>query len=295
VIVKECIKLLRSSLPSTIDIRQAIETRPSVVIADPTQIHQVLMNLCTNAFHAMKEKGGILEVTLSHERMETGRPDAARDLEAGGYVKLSVRDTGHGIDPAIRSRIFEPFFTTKQQGEGTGLGMSVVWGIVKSCGGAIDVASEVGVGTTISVYLPLVDSAEPADHDATEEIVGGHERVLFVDDEETLAELGERILGTLGYRVTASSSSLEALELFRGKHREFDLVFADLTMPGMTGVELAGEMLSIRPDIPIILCTGYSESITEERAREIGVRQVVTKPMVRKEIGRVIRDTLSPG
>jgi PAS domain S-box-containing protein len=293
-VIKEGIKLLRSSIPSTIEIRHDIEVKPLVVIADQTQIHQVLMNLGTNAAHAMREKGGILDFGLSHERVDKERTLVAHRLGAGLYAKLTVTDTGHGIDPAIIHRIFEPFFSTKPQGEGTGLGMSVVYGIIKSCGGAIDIVSEPGQGTTVSVYLPLAESLKTAENDTTVKALSGHERVLFVDDEAALVDLGERMLRSLGYQVTARTSSIEALELFKARHRAFDLVLTDMTMPNMTGAELAKKMLAIQPDIPIILCTGYSELMTEETAKELGIRRYIMKPLTRKDLGTVIHETLKP-
>jgi CheY-like chemotaxis protein len=240
----------------------------------------------------MREKGGILDVSLIHERIDKDRIPRVPGLASGWYAKLIVQDTGHGIDPVIMDRIFEPFFTTKQQGEGTGLGMSVVYGIVKSCGGAIDVVSEPGNGTTISVYLPLAESSKIVKKDFSAEIPGGIERVLLVDDEATLVDLGERMLRSLGYQVTTRTSSIEALELFRARNADFDLVLTDMTMPNMTGAELAREMLAIRPDIPIILCTGYSEFMTEEKARDLGIRGYIMKPLTRKDIGKVIHEAL---
>jgi PAS domain S-box-containing protein len=293
-IIREVLKLLRASIPSTIEIRPEIESNPFIVSADPTQIHQILMNLCTNATHAMKEKGGVLKVGLSHEKIDRNRSFSAHRLEAGSYAKLTVADTGQGIDPAILDRIFEPFFTTKAHGEGTGLGMSVIYGIIKSCGGAIDVVSDPGQGTTISVYLPLIESIKKPGADIIAENHGGKERILFVDDETALVDLGERMLRSLGYQVTARTSSVEALELFRAKHGDFDLVFTDMTMPNMTGAELAQKMLAIRPDIPIILCTGYSEIITEENARDLGIRGYAMKPLSRNDIGKILRDILNP-
>ncbi len=292
-IIKEGIKLLRSSIPSTIEIREAIETRPAVVIADPTQIHQVLMNLCTNAAHAMRQNGGILQVSLLHEEIGRERVPATQGLAAGRYAKLMVSDTGQGIDQANMERIFDPFFTTKRQGEGTGLGLSVVYGIVKSCGGAVDAVSNPGQGTTITIYLPLAASSGTAAIQVEPEVAGGHERILFVDDEAMLVDLGERMLRSLGYQVTARTSSIEALALFRARHGDFDLVITDMTMPNMTGADLAKEMLAIRPDMPVILCTGYSEIMTEEKARELGIRGYIMKPITRKDIRQVIRDALN--
>jgi len=293
-IIMEGVKLLRSSIPSTIEIHQEIETKHSVVLADPTQVHQVLMNLCTNAAHAMRDTGGILNVSLSHEHIDQERSFPSHRLQAGWYAKLTVRDTGHGIDPAIMDRIFEPFFTTKQLGEGTGLGMAVVYGIVKGYKGAIDIASKPGSGTKIDVYLPLAEFSGTESKESAEEVHGGLERVLLVDDEAMLVDLGERMLRSLGYQVTTRTSSIEALELFRARHGDFDLVITDMTMPNMTGAELAKRMLAIRPGMPIILCTGYSELMTEENAKTLGIRGYVMKPLTRKELGTVIHEALKP-
>jgi len=291
-IIKEGLKLLRASIPSTVEIRQRIERKPAIVIADPTQIHQILLNLCTNSAQAMREKGGVLEVVLSLEKIEAAQKSQAHGLDASRYAKLTVSDTGHGIEPAILARVFDPFFTTKRQGEGTGLGLSVVYGIVKSCGGAIDISSERGRGTTVTVYLPLIEAYGAAHQAAKAEIRGGRERILFVDDEPLLIELGTRILHSLGYEVTARTSSIEALELFRVRHRDFDLVLTDMTMPNMTGADLAREIMAIRPDTPVILCTGYSEIMTEQKAREMGIRSFIMKPVNRSDLGTVIRDVL---
>jgi PAS domain S-box-containing protein len=291
-LIKEGLNLVRSSIPSTIQLHQQIESNPTVVLGDPTQIHQILLNLCTNAAHAMRERGGLLEVSLSHEDMEAGQRSPVHGLGDGRYAKLTVIDTGHGIDPAIIDRIFDPFFTTKTQGEGTGLGLSVVYGIVTSNGGAIDICSEVGKGTSVQVYLPLIESCEYVKEEEGTEIRGGNERVLFVDDEMALVELGQRMFSSLGYQVTARASSIEALELFRARRSDFDLVVTDMTMPDMTGADLAKEMLAIRPDMPIILCTGFSELISEERAKQIGIRAFLMKPLTRKDLATVIRAVL---
>ena len=291
-VIKEGIKLLRSSIPSTVEIRESIEGKPAVVVADPTQIHQVLMNLCTNAAHAMRQGGGVLRISLRQEDIGHGPGPETHGLEPGRYARLTVSDTGQGIDEANLERIFDPFYTTKRQGEGTGLGLSVVYGIVKGSGGAIEAASRPGQGTTITVYLPLAAPAgETVERDAPE-IAGGHERILFVDDEAMLADLTGRMLQSLGYRVTTRTSSVEALELFRSRHGDFDLVITDMTMPNMTGAALAREMLAIRPDLPVILCTGYSEFMTAEHARELGIRGYIMKPMNRRDLAKAVRDAL---
>jgi len=291
-LIKEGVKLLRSSIPSTIEIREAIETRPTVVIADPTQIHQVLMNLCANSAHAMRQSGGILQISLQQEEMGRVPVPAPHGLAPGWYAKLVVSDTGLGIDEAHLDRIFDPFYTTKPQGEGTGLGLSVVYGIVKNCGGAVEAASKPGQGTTVTVYLPLAASSRETARPSEPEIIGGNERILFVDDEAMLVDLTGRLLRSLGYRVTTRTSSVEALELFRARQGDFDLVITDMTMPNMTGAELAEAILAIRPGMPVILCTGFSEIMTAEQAKELGIRGYVMKPMNRRDIGRAVREAL---
>ncbi|MBI5968531.1 MAG: PAS domain S-box protein [Deltaproteobacteria bacterium] len=293
-IVKETIKLLRASLPSNIEIRQQIERDTLVINTNPTQIHQVLMNLCTNAAHAMRENGGLLEIGLS--KVDIDAVVAARypDIHPGSYVRLSVSDTGHGMSPDILAKIFNPYFTTKQVGEGSGLGLAVVHGIVKSHEGEITVYSEPGKGTTFQVYLPRIEHAkEVADIQRIEPFpMGRYESILFIDDEQALADIGKRMLEHLGYKVSVRTSSIEALELFRAKAGQFDLVITDMTMPNMTGDKLAREMMRIRPGIPIILCTGFSEYISEEKAKEIGIRKFVMKPLVMGDLARTVRRVL---
>jgi len=291
-IIKEGIKLLRSSLPTTINITQNIADVSVMILADPTQIHQVLMNLCTNAAHAMREKGGILNIQLIRERVDHDRPLHPFNLGAGDYAKLTVSDTGHGIDVSVMERIYDPFFTTKAPGEGTGLGLSVVYGIVRDHGGAIDITSELGKGTTVNVFFPLEDMEMPVSEKAHEQIPGGSERILFVDDEAALAELGSVMLTSLGYHVTSRTSSIEALEAFRVRPHDFDLVITDMTMPNMRGDDLERELLKIRPDIPVILCTGFSEMISEEKAKSLGIRRLVMKPIFKENIASVIREVL---
>ncbi len=291
-IIKEVIKLLRSSLPSTIKITQFIAESPIMVLADPTKIHQVLMNLCTNAAHAMQEKGGTLNIRLARKWVYPVQTTHPISLEPGEYAELTVSDTGYGIDASIIDRIFDPFFTTKKPGEGTGLGLSVVYGIIRNHGGSIDVASTPGQVTTFNVYLPLIKTDKQTEEKATEKIPGGSERILFVDDEAALVEGGKAMMASLGYRVTSGTSSMEALEVFRARPHTFDLVITDMTMPNMTGVHLARELLKIRPDLPIILCTGYSEVISEEKAKSIGIRRLVMKPLFRKDLARIIREVL---
>ena len=294
-IIQEGIKMLRSSLPSTVQITRRIAQAPFMILSEPAAIHQILMNLCTNAAHAMREKGGILDIQLTQVKVDLDREMYPFNLAAGNYVKLTVSDTGHGIDASVMERVFDPFFTTKGPGEGTGLGLSVVYGIVRDHGGAIDIASEVGKGTTFSVYFPLEEMEMPLQEHAPERIPGGSERILFVDDEAALVELGDIMLTSLGYHVTSRTSSIEALELFRARPHDFDLVITDMTMPNMRGNDLARKLLKIRPDIPIIVCTGFSEMITEEKAKALGIRRLVMKPIFTKDIARVIREVLGNG
>ena len=291
-IVREVLKLLKASLPSTIEIRQEIEQ--GVAMADATQIHQVVVNLCTNAAHAMEDKG-VLEVSLvrTHlDKFQLSAQPALSSLEAGWYLNLRVSDTGHGMDEETRQRIFEPYFTTKETGKGTGLGLAVAHGIVKRHGGEITVRSEPGNGSTFSVYLPMVPVAEsPVVHEQ-DAPPRGTERILLVDDEKALADMGLRMLERLGYAVTARSSAIDALDVFRFRPREFDLIFTDFTMPGLNGIELAREIQKIRPDIPIILCTGFSEKVTEETAAKSGIKKLVMKPLERRKLAKVIRAIL---
>jgi PAS domain S-box-containing protein len=293
-IVKEALKLLRSSLPTTIEIRQDIKSDTGIVEADPTQIHQIMMNLCTNASHAMRENGGILEVGIRN--VEVGSWDSESgylDMTPGPYLLLSISDTGQGMTPEVLERILEPYYTTKEKGEGTGLGLSVVHGIVKNYGGTITAYSEPGKGSTFHVYLPVIqEKAEFPEIAEVAPIPTGNEHILFIDDEPALVEIDKQMLERLGYEVTTRTSSMEALELFRTKPDQFDLVITDMTMPHMTGERLANELMNIRSDIPVIICTGYSELISEEKAKEMGIRAFVMKPLVIRDLAKTVRGVL---
>jgi len=293
-IVKEALKLLRGSLPSTIDIQRNIDERCGPVLAEPTQIHQIVMNLCTNAYHAMREKGGILEVSLNE--VVLGTDDAAfyPDMAPGPHLKLGVSDTGQGMDKSVTEKIFDPYFTTKKKGEGTGLGLAVVHGIVKNHGGHITVYSELGQGTAFHVYLPLVaDNIRPKVEKKPGLLLAGQgEHILLVDDEEVIAEMMKQRLEILGYQVTPRTSSSKAVEVFREGPENFDLIITDMTMPQMTGVELSAVVRRIRPDIPIILCSGFSELITEEKAKAMGIQGYIMKPVAIKEMAEAIREAL---
>ncbi len=295
-IIEEVFRLLRASLPTSIEIHRQIDTFPNgdMVLADPTQLHQVLMNLGTNAAHSMRAHGGTLTISLDDIEADASLIERYNDLLPGPYVRLTVSDTGHGMDSAIRERIFEPYFTTKSVGEGTGMGLAVVQGIIKSHGGAISVYSEPGHGTSFHIFLPRIVSEFVPDDDEDEHVFGGMEHILFVDDERSLVELGQELLGSLGYAVSVASGSHEALELFRSAPSGFDLVITDLTMPGMSGKELAREIIAIRPDMPIILCTGFSDMTTEQQARETAIKGFIMKPYSIISLDKVIREVLAP-
>jgi PAS domain S-box-containing protein len=290
-IVKEALKLLRASIPTTIEIRQNM-TSEAVVLADPTQIHQVLMNLCTNAEHAMRDTGGILEVSLDHEKLTSEFVAINNGLLPESYLCLTVSDTGKGMSSETVQRIFDPFYTTKGRDEGTGMGLAVVLGIVKAHGGKITVDSEPGQGSTFKVYLPVLKSDKKPQSRAKQTRPTGNERILLVDDEKPLADLGKLMLERLGYNVSTRTSSLEALEVFKAKPDEFDLVITDMTMPNMTGDKLAQEMMKIRSDIPVILCTGYSQQITKESTRQMGIRELILKPIVMDDLAKIVRRNL---
>ena len=293
-IVKEALKLLRSSLPATIEMHQNIAITPDrgIILADPTQVQQILMNLCTNAAHAMRETGGILGVRLSEVDVDASFTSRHTDMLPGRYVALTVSDTGHGMSTTVMERIFDPYFTTKEAGEGTGLGLSIVQGIVKGYGGGITVYSEPGKGSIVNIFLPTIEEAISSEAELMDELPTGDERILFIDDEKDLADLGKEMLQSIGYDVTTGTNSSEALETFRDKPHAFDLVITDMTMPGMTGLELARELRAIRPDVPIILSTGFSELINEKRVKELGVRELVMKPFTTIRLARIIRRIL---
>jgi CheY-like chemotaxis protein len=282
---------LRASLPSTITIQQQLDVTSSTVLADPTQLHQVLMNLCTNAAHAMRQTGGVLEVRVEAVEVAADFAAAHPPLSPGACVRLTVRDTGHGMEREILEHIFEPFFTTKSVGEGTGLGLAVVHGIVASLGGATTVTSVPLQGTTFDIYLPRFDHAL-VDDLPPRVVIEGHERILFVDDEAVLALWGEQTLVRLGYEVVVCMSGLEALTLLQAAPQAFDIVITDQTMPGMTGEALAREMGHIRPDLPIILCSGHGAAMTKEKAAAMGIRAHLVKPILRWDLGLTIRQVL---
>jgi PAS domain S-box-containing protein len=292
-VVKEAIKLLKTSIPTTIEICQNIDADCGPVLADPTQIHQVVMNLATNAYYAMREKGGVLNINVATEKIRIDDFVSSMDFNPGIYVKLSVTDTGHGMNKEIIEKIFDPYFTTKPPGQGTGMGLSTVHGIVKSHGGAIKVYSDPGKGTVFYVYFPMIEKKpDESKIVSAGTIQKGCERILLVDDQEQIVFMVKQTLERLGYKVAARTSSVDALEAFRAGSDRFDLVITDMTMPNMTGVELATKLLEIRPDIPIILCTGFSDLTDVNKAKAIGIREFLMKPIVKDQIASSIRKVL---
>ena len=295
-IVKDALKMLRATLPSTIEIKDVSGKDAGVINADPTQMHQVIMNICTNAGHAMQENGGVLEVGIG--KVQVGAEDSGSryfDLPSGSYLRLTVSDTGHGIPRHVMDKIFDPYFTTKDTGEGTGLGLSVAQGIVKAHGGTITVYSEPGKETTFHVYLPLILMEEREEKEPEGPLPTGSERILFIDDEHALIEIGSQMLERLGYEVVTRQGSVEALELFRAEPDKFDLVITDMTMPHMTGDKLARELMKIRPDIPVILCTGHSKLVSEAKAKDMGIRAFVMKPILKRTLAEAVRKALDIG
>jgi len=294
-ILKEAIALLRPSLPMTITIKQDIDPDTGMVLADPTQIHQVVMNICTNAFQSMEVNGGKLTISLKKKNLSQSDLATEPDLQPGMYVQLSIRDTGEGIPQDIREKIFDPFFTTKDVGKGTGLGLSTVYSIVKSCNGSIVCDSQLGKGTEFRILLPALEGHAVQENGSTDLTPRGKEHILFIDDEEMLIELGQTVLQRLGYHVTTKRNSLDALTAFQNQPDSFDLIITDQTMPGMTGINLARRIRQIRPHMPIILCTGYSSLIDHDKAKAAGINGFAFKPLTKKVIGELIRNVLGEG
>jgi PAS domain S-box-containing protein len=290
-IIKEVLKFIRSSIPTTIEIKHNIASA-SYIMGNTTQIHRIMMNLCTNAAHAMENNGGTLEITLRDITIDRVTMRGNSQLKLGNYIEIRVSDTGDGIDSQVINKIFDPYYTTKGQGEGTGMGLAMVHGIVDTYGGKIFVESSLGKGTIFTINLPVARESKAHQQHQEDELPSGQERILFVDDEAQIAKMANRILSQLGYSVITKTSSTEALELFRSKPDDFDLVISDVTMPKMTGDQLTQELLQIRPDIPVILCTGYSKRLSEGKASEIGVKAFAYKPIVKEDLAKTVRDVL---
>lgn len=290
-VVKEVSRLLRATIPATIEICQKINS-DGVVLANETQMHQIVMNLCTNGAQAMQETGGILSIELQDLRADDTIDWHLLDLKRGDYIALSISDTGCGIDPTIINSIFEPYFTTKKIGEGTGMGLAMVKGIVETYGGSISVESIPKKSTVFTIYLPVTTNRGSNVNLEKQDLPRGTERILLIDDEPPIARMGSQLLESLGYVVTSRTSSYEALELFREKSGDFDLVITDMTMPQMTGAELASQLIEIRPELPIILCSGYSDKISADAATEVGVMGFVYKPFTKAELSEKIQFVL---
>ncbi len=290
-IAKEVLKFIRASIPTTITIKTRIES-DSLIMGSATHIHQIFMNLFTNAAQAMEDQGGVLELIINEIQLTSYNSLAIHGLKPGNYLQIKVSDTGEGIDDNIIHSIFEPYFTTKPTGEGTGMGLAVVHGIVESYGGLITVDSEPGKGARFLIYLPIVKKGKAEGLDEQPVLPSGAERILIVDDEPSIVKMSSMVLGQLGYSVTTKTDSLEALELFRSKPWAFDLVISDMTMPNMTGDKLAREFIKVRPDIPVILCTGYSKKISRESIAELGIKAFADKPIVKADLAKVVRKVL---
>lgn len=293
-IIDETLKLLRPAFPSTIEIVWKNPIDDGRILADPVRMHQILMNLCTNAAHAMRQNGGVLELGVSRAVVVEGTPTPVAEMVPGEYVVLNVSDTGCGMEPEILERIFDPFFTTKREGEGTGLGLAVAYGIVKNHGGYVAVESKPGKGSTFRVYLPRVKAIRDVEGIEAPSSAGGDERILIVDDEGTLVELNRQRLMRLGYDVVATTSSMEALHIFREGPDAFDLVITDQTMPNLTGMDLATELLKVRSDIPIILCTGHSDAVSPDSIQKAGIKALLMKPVDKRGIAEAVRRALGP-
>ena len=291
-VLRETVKFSRATIPASIKITEQIQDDCGLILADPTQLHQIALNILTNAYQAVEDKGGTITVRLQERDLEP--PDMADfSLEPGRYAVLTIADTGPGMEPELLERIFEPYFTTKEPGRGSGIGLAVVYRTVKDHKGDIRVFSEVGKGTAFEVYLPVLDESPEDDLAESQNVeIGGAERILIVDDEEPIIKLERDILQRFGYRVSESSDSAAALKLFEENPYGFDLEITDMTMPGMTGDQLAIRMLSVRPDVPIVLCTGYSERISKDRAYQLGIKGFLTKPFYKSELGEMVRNVL---
>ncbi|MBU1567976.1 MAG: PAS domain-containing protein [Proteobacteria bacterium] len=289
--VDEVLKMIRASIPTTIAIESDIEPQCGIILGNTTQVHQIIMNLCTNAYHAMENSGGILRVSVNMTSILPSTSPEHQTIPPGEYVKLTVSDTGSGIGPDIIDKIFDPYFTTKEVGKGSGMGLSIAHGIINSYGGGITVKSAVGQGSTFSVYFPVIEE-KVLEPEEVKETRGGNERILLVDDEEMIVEMGQDVLGQLGYQVTTYQSSVEALSAFTAEPSQFDLVITDQAMPDLNGVNMAQQMLQIRPDLPIILCTGFSNLINESSAKAIGIREFAYKPLTSQSIVQLIRKVL---
>lgn len=292
-VVKEAIKFLRSSIPSTIKIRENIRSHKTV-LADATQAHQVVLNLCTNAYHAMRDSGGTLTVELTNVEILPHSQFSNNIHMPGSYVKLEVRDTGLGMDEDTLAKIFDPYFTTKQPDEGSGLGLAVVDGIVKKHNGFINAFSKSGQGSTFQVFFPCAmdDNTSDTLHKKQMDLIKGTEKIMLVDDEIDILDTTQTILEKQGYRVTTFLDGMSAFKAFEKRPDFYDLVLTDMSMPNMAGDKLSAELIKLRPDIPILLCTGFSETMSEEKALSLGIKGFLLKPIMMKDLSQKIREVL---
>lgn len=292
--VHEAVTMMRSSLPTSIEIKEDIDPQSGIVLADPTNIHQIILNLFTNGFHAIGNEQGTLRISLKPVTISSERVADKPKVKAGSFVELAVQDSGLGMDESTISRIFDPYFTTKEQGAGTGLGLAVIHGIVEDSKGFIEVESTKGQGTTFRVYLPTTkqEKKEKAAEDSRAPIPRGTERILFVDDELDITRISKTLLSNLGYTVTVENQSLNALKIFQEDPHAFDLLITDHTMPGLTGGDLARSALHLRPDLPIILCTGYTTALSKHEALQLGIKKYVIKPLTTRELAEIVREVL---
>ncbi|MBT3805651.1 MAG: PAS domain S-box protein [Desulfobacula sp.] len=291
-VIKDALKFLRSTIPTTINIHQRIQTTEEMILADPTQINQIIMNLCINASHAMEQTGGDLSVTLKKVILDNNSAKNNSGLKSGAHVKIMISDTGPGIDPEIIDQIFDPYFTTKEVGKGSGMGLAVVHGIVKNHSGTIVVENGLGKGTTFIIFFPLASKKAMVESKISQDIPRGNETILFVDDEISIVKMVKRMFERLGYKVETATTPQDALERFSSNPDHFDLVITDMTMPQMTGVKLSEKLMAIREDIPIIICTGHSALVDEERAKDLGLAAYVMKPIDMLETAQTIRKVL---
>ena len=292
-VVNEALKLLRASIPASIEIVHDIDENCAPVMGDATQIHQVIMNLCTNAYQAMQDKGGKLEISLKEMYVGYEQTVQKIGMQPGKHVQLLVKDEGCGMDASVLDRIFEPYYTTKEQGKGTGLGLSVIHGIVKNHRGDITASSTPGKGAVFTVLLPVIEDEDvQIEYEPVNGVEKGTERILLVDDEEQIVSMQRQMLENMGYKVTTRTSSVEALKEFKKQPQIYDLVITDMTMPHMTGDELAQKLLDVKPGIPVILCTGFNEDITEEKALEMGIQKFIMKPVIKNDLATTIRSVL---
>jgi len=291
-VIKDSLKFLRSTIPSTVKIHEQFPDDDIIILADSTQIDQIMMNLGINASQAMEETGGTLNISAKMTTLEAEKTKDYDDLTPGNYLKITFSDTGPGITPEIINRIFDPYFTTKEMGKGSGMGLSIVHGILKNHSGAIWVDSSLGKGTTFTFLFPIVEEKPVNETETIDKIPRGHETILFVDDEESITGMTQKILKRLGYKVEARLNPVEALDLFKLKPDSFDLVITDMTMPQMTGAKLSEKLKEIRSDIPVIICTGHSSLIDEEKAKRLGIAGYLMKPASMSTIAKAIRNVL---